>query len=56
MTIETLLGRIQEIEHAILNMTAQLHALHGQKAEATHWMQSLSAPVPDPDKPLEDVN
>lgn len=38
MNLEKLLSRSQEIDNAILNMTAQLNALHGHKTELTHWI------------------
>ncbi len=47
MNLEQILGRAQEIEVAIINMTAQLNALHGHKAEMAHWIQKLQSPAPD---------
>lgn len=47
MNLEQLLGRAQEIEVAIINMTAQLNALHGHKAEMSHWIQRLQSPCAD---------
>lgn len=41
MNLEQLLSRAQEIEAAIVNMGAQLSALHGHKAETLHWIQRL---------------
>lgn len=41
MNLEILLARAQEIETAILNMTSQLNALHGHKAETAHWIEQL---------------
>lgn len=45
MNLEQLLTRAQEIETAILNMTAQLNALHGHKTEITHWISELQKPT-----------
>lgn len=47
MNLELLLTRAQEIESAILNMTAQLNALHGHKTEVTHWISELQKPAPE---------
>ncbi len=47
MNLEELLARAQEIESAILNMTAQLNALHGHKTELTHWLSKLQSPCAD---------
>lgn len=46
MNLEILFGRIQEIETAIVNATAQLNALYGHKAETEHWIQKLQAKSP----------
>lgn len=43
MNLEQLLARIAEIAAAIINMTNQLNALHGHKAEAEHWVSQLKA-------------
>jgi len=41
MNLEQLLNRAKEIEDAIVNMTTQLHALHGHKAETAHWISQM---------------
>lgn len=43
MNVEILGARVQELDNAILNVTAQLNALHGHKAETTHWLQQLNS-------------
>ncbi len=60
MNLEQLLARAQEIETAILNITSQLNALHGHKAETLHWIQRVQegAPVentPQVEPPQEPV-
>lgn len=50
MDLQTLLARAQEIEGAIVNMTAQLSALHGHKAETAHWIQKIQHPEPAADE------
>lgn len=47
MNLEQLQTRAQEIDGAILNMTAQLNALHGHKTEVTHWIAQLQSPAPE---------
>lgn len=46
MNLEILLARALEIETAITNMTAQLQALHGHKAETSHWIEQIKAAAP----------
>jgi hypothetical protein len=46
MNLEQLLARAQEIETAIVNMAAQLNALHGHKAETLHWIQRAQEAAP----------
>lgn len=41
MNLEVLLARAEEIEKAIMQMTSQLNALHGHKAETQHWIDQL---------------
>ena len=41
MDLQKFLSRAQEIEVAILNVTAQLNSLQGHKAETAHWVQQL---------------
>lgn len=57
MNLELLLTRAQEIEAAIFNAAAQLNALHGHKAETSHWIQILQAPTDETqvEKPEEPV-
>lgn len=43
MNLMTLLARAEEIAATIINITAQLNALHGHKAETAHWIQQLQA-------------
>ncbi len=45
MNLEKLLTRAQEIETAILNITAQLNALHGHKTELSHWISQFQSPT-----------
>lgn len=42
-----MLARAEEIETAILNMSAQLNALHGHKAETAHWIHKLQSHAPE---------
>lgn len=46
MNVQNLVDRIQEIDTAIINMTAQLNALQGHKAETSHWLKTLQTPEP----------
>lgn len=56
MNLIALLARAEEIAATIVNLTAQLNALHGHKAETQHWIQQLQAkenetqvePAPEP--------
>lgn len=41
MDLEQLQARSKEIDDAIVNMSAQLNALHGHKTEVSHWIQQL---------------
>jgi aconitase B len=45
MNLEKVLERIHEIEDSIAKGMAQLHTLHGHKAEMQHWLQKLQEPV-----------
>lgn len=45
MNLQNLLERIKEIDTAIVNTTAQLNALQGHKAETSHWISMIQAPV-----------
>ena len=53
MNLQDMLARAQEIEVAIINMTAQLNALHGHKAETAHWIQKIQFPE---EKPVEECS
>lgn len=43
MNLEMLLNRIKEIDAAIVNVTNQLNALHGHKAETAHWVEQMQS-------------
>lgn len=43
MNLDIMLGRIKEIEAAIVNTTNQLNALFGHKNETNHWISQLQA-------------
>lgn len=47
MDLKGMLARAEEIETAILNMSAQLNALHGHKAETAHWIHKLQSHAPE---------
>lgn len=51
MNLEKLLERAQEIESAIVSMTAQLSALHGHKTEVAHWITQLQSESSEPNEP-----
>jgi hypothetical protein len=42
MDLEILKGRLKEIENAIIQMSNQLNALNGHKAEAEYWINQLN--------------
>lgn len=45
MNREQCVTRVAELDVAIINVTAQLNALHGHKAETMYWLNQLPAPV-----------
>lgn len=49
MDLDKLLARIQEIDKAIVNMTNQLNALYGHKAETDYWISRIKASSDDVD-------
>ena len=57
MNLEQLVARAAEIGAAIVNMTAQLNALHGHKTEVEHWIKQHQDKENEPqvEQPAEPV-